>query len=83
MCVFFISHQNEVLGALNTFIVSNRNRSSNSSSGGSSGGGGGGGGDGSSSQQAEPITYTLARRVEDIPIEVTLPLPYITLSSLL
>ena len=81
MCVLFISHQNEVLGALNTFIVSNRNRSSNSSSGGSSSGGGGG--DGSSSQQAEPITYTLARRVEDIPIEVTLPLPYIKLSSLL
>ena len=79
MCVLFISHQNEVLGALNTFIVSNRNRSSNSSSGSSSSGGG----DGSSSQQAEPITYTLARRVEDIPIEVTLPLPYITLSSLL
>ena len=75
MCVLFISHQNEVLGALNTFIVSNRNSSSNSSS--SDGGGG------SSSQQAEPITYTLARRVEDIPIEVTLPFPYTTLSSLL
>ncbi len=80
MCVLFISHQSEVLGALNTFIVSNRNSSSNSSS---SSGSSSGGGDGSSSQQAEPITYTLARRVEDIPIEVTLLLPYTTLSSLL
>ena len=55
------SHQNEVLGKLQTAITSN---SSSSSSGGSSG----------SISSSSSVTYTVARRVEDIPIEVRLHL---------
>ena len=58
------SHQKEILGTLQTAITSN----SSSTSGNDSGGGGGGGGGGGSSSSA--ATYIVARRVEEIPIEV-------------